>query len=329
MKLSVIIPVHNGEEYIGRCVNNIMSAINVLRNDESELIVINDGSTDQTDERIRELLLHNPEIKYETLEDVGVSESRNHGIEIAEGDYVSFVDSDDIVKPDMFVKLLKIAEETDADVVGCGFFKWSDDNVRYTAEVGNPMAKTEYVTYVGQEFINAEIANGNSRCWSKIYKKSLAKEVGFRKSLTIGEDMIFLSDCAMTGASFVELTNYEGYGYYHNPKGAINRKFTPNYMDQITCWEIMLERVTNENSKAAVTRNLIVGIMLVASKISLLSFNERRYSWDYVKTCYEKLSAVMAANPGIAPTLDKGYQIKTTIFLKNPKLYMFLYHLWK
>lgn len=329
MKLSVIIPVHNGEEYIGRCVNNIMSAINVLRNDEAELIVINDGSEDGTHLRIKELLLHNPEIKYQITEDKGVSASRNLGIRVAEGEYVSFVDSDDIVKPDMFVKLLKIAEETDADVVGCGFFKWSDDNVRYTAEVGNPMAKTEYVTYVGQEFINAQITNGNSRCWSKIYKKELAQEIGFRESLSIGEDMVFLSDCAMQGASFVELTNYEGYGYYLNPHGAINRAFTPKYMDQIKCWEILLERVTNENAKTAVTRNLVVAIMLVASKIARLGSYDRKKNREYVKSCYDKLVKIVEDTPGIINVLDKGYQIKTRMFIKSPDRYMFLYHLWK
>lgn len=329
MKLSVIIPVHNGEAYIGRCVNNIMSAVHVLRNDEAEVIVINDGSEDGTDLRIKELLLHNPEIKYHVTEDMGVSASRNLGIKVAEGEYISFVDSDDIVRPDMFIKLLKIAEETDTDVIGCGFFKWSDDNVRYTAEVGNPMAKTEYVKYIGQEFINSQIANGNTRCWSKIYKRNMAKEVGFREDLSIGEDMIFLSDCALKGASFIELTNYDGYGYYLNPHGAINRTFTPKYMDQITCWEILLERVTNENACALVKKNLVIAIMLVASKIARLSHYERARNMEYVIKCHTKLTEIIKDNPGIVATLDKGYQIKVNMFGKSPKKYMFLYHLWK
>lgn len=329
MKLSVIIPVHNGEEYIGRCVNNIKAAVNVLRNDEAELIVINDGSEDGTHLRIKELLLHYPEIKYQMTEDVGVSASRNLGVSIAEGEYVSFVDSDDIVKPDMFVKLLKIAEETDADVVGCGFFKWSDDDVRYTAEVGNPLAKTEYVQYAGQEFINAQIVNGNSRCWSKIYKRELVKEVGFREDLTIGEDMVFLSDCALKGASFVELTNYDGYGYYLNPHGAINRKFTPKYMDQIKCWEILLERVTNENAKMSVIKNLVIAIMLVASKIALLKARERRNFDKYIEICHEKIVKILSEYPGVVQNLGKGYQIKVYIFSKYTKIYLALYHLWK
>lgn len=329
MKLSVIIPVHNGEEYIGRCVNNIKAAINVLRNDEAELIVINDGSEDGTHLRIKELLLHYPEIKYQMTEDVGVSASRNLGVSLAEGDYISFVDSDDIVKPDMFVKLLKIAEETDADVVGCGFFKWSDDDVRYTAEVGNPLAKTEYVQYAGQEFINAQIVNGNSRCWSKIYKRELAKAVGFRDDLTIGEDMVFLADCASRDAKFVELTNYDGYGYYLNPHGAINRKFTPKYMDQIKCWEILLERVTNENAKSNVIRNLIVAIMLVVSKIALLNTREREQMNEYVIDCHNKLMTLLNEHSGIIQTLSLGYRIKVTVFSKKPNIYMILYHLWK
>lgn len=329
MKLSVIIPVHNGEEYIARCVNNIMAAVNVLRNDESEIIVINDGSEDGTHLRIKELLLHHPEIKYQMTEDIGVSASRNLGASIAEGDYVSFVDSDDIVKPDMFVKLLKIAEETDSDVVGCGFFKWSDNDVRYTAEVGNPLAKTEYVQYKGQEFINAQIVNGNSRCWSKIYKKSLLQKVTFREDLTIGEDMVFLSDCALGGATFVELANYDGYGYYLNPHGAINRKFTPRYMDQIRCWEIMLERVTNENAIMSVKRNLVIAIMLVASKIALLRRGERNRYKENIDICHTKLTSILNECPQISDMLDLGYKIKTKIFIKNTQAYMLLYHMWK
>lgn len=329
MKLSVIIPVHNGEEYIGRCVNNIKAAINVLRNDEAELIVINDGSEDGTHLRIKELFLHYPEIKYQMTEDVGVSASRNLGVSLAEGDYISFVDSDDIVKPDMFVKLLKIAEETDADVVGCGFFKWSDDDVRYTAEVGNPLAKTEYVQYAGQEFINAQIVNGNSRCWSKIYKRELAKAVGFRDDLTIGEDMVFLADCASRDAKFVELTNYDGYGYYLNPHGAINRKFTPKYMDQIKCWEMLLERVTNENAKNAVIKNLIIAIMLVISKIALMDSYERKQNSEYINSGKQKLEKILTDTPGIIKELGAGYKIKVKLFSKYPNLYLFLYHLWK
>ena len=117
--ISVIVPVYKTEEYLERCVNSILNQTYK----DIELIIVDDGSPDkcpaicdtfaQMDERVKVIHKVNG----------GVSTARNAGLEIATGDYIAFVDSDDYIELDMYEKMISKAVEYDCDVVMCDCMK--------------------------------------------------------------------------------------------------------------------------------------------------------------------------------------------------------------
>ena len=111
-KLSVIIPVYNNEKYLERCFNSILNQnINDL-----EIIVVNDGSTDNSDKIIQEYEKNHQEIKYFKKENTGVADSRNYGIEKASGKYIMFLDADDYLDIALYKNIKKYIDE-DIDLI--------------------------------------------------------------------------------------------------------------------------------------------------------------------------------------------------------------------
>lgn len=118
IKVSVIVPAYNVENYIEKCLESLVNQTL----EEIEIIVVNDGSTDNTKQKIEEFLAKYPEkIKYLEKENGGLSDARNFGIPYAEGKYIGFVDSDDYVEKDMFEEMYKKAEQENSDMVECDF----------------------------------------------------------------------------------------------------------------------------------------------------------------------------------------------------------------
>lgn len=101
-KTSVIVPIYNAEKYLARCLDSIL----IQADENVELILINDGSTDKSEEIIKTYLgKYKSSIKYIKKENSGVANSRNVGLEKATGEYIIFVDSDDYIDKDLFKKL--------------------------------------------------------------------------------------------------------------------------------------------------------------------------------------------------------------------------------
>ena len=90
MKLSIIIPVYNTEEYIRQCIDSVIN----IKNIETEIIAVNDDSTDRTKDILEEYTENDDRIKVITQENQGASAARNTGIKASTGDYIYFLDSD-------------------------------------------------------------------------------------------------------------------------------------------------------------------------------------------------------------------------------------------
>ena len=118
MKVSVIIPVYNVENYIEKCLESVINQTI----DEIEIIVVNDGSTDLSKERINKYLnKYKDKIKYLEKENGGLSSARNYGMKFATGEYIAFLDGDDYIELDAYQKMYEKAKEENADMVECDF----------------------------------------------------------------------------------------------------------------------------------------------------------------------------------------------------------------
>ncbi|MBD5523015.1 MAG: glycosyltransferase [Lachnospiraceae bacterium] len=352
--ISVIVPVYNGQDYLANCIDSIENQ--TYRN--LEIIIVNDGSTDRTSAVCDSLQTVYHNVRILTLDDRGVSAARNAGIEAAEGAFVTFVDADDRIRSDMIKILYDCMIETQSDVAGCGFFLWKNEDEwkqaadssaqdvaaseadRQTADAAQTdetgMCELSATTLDGRtrvydagKYLREELLRGNSRCWSKLYRREIVEKVRFREQLTIGEDMLFLVQILPYINRIVE-TEYTGYGYYQNPTGAINRKFTPRYMDQITCWQLAREEILRMDTSLdpQVTALWIMGIMLTAGKIAMLDAADRRDCEKYIGICHENLKEAMKIS-GAYGKLSVGYRVKAAIFRVFPHLYLLLYHFHK
>ena len=115
--LSIIIPAYNIESYIGRCLDSLLNQTY----EDLEIIVVDDGSTDNTLSIIKEYCNKDDRITVIHKENEGVSVARLTGMKKAKGEYVGFVDGDDIVEQDMFEFLMNNAKKYNADISHCGY----------------------------------------------------------------------------------------------------------------------------------------------------------------------------------------------------------------
>lgn len=180
--ISVIVPVYNVEKYLSQCIESILNQ--TFNN--WELILIDDGSTDNSGEICDEYATKDNRIRVIHKENGGISSARNTGLNATKGDYIAFVDSDDYIAMDMFEKMLDIAIKTNADMVKCGFNEFNINSVKRTVNFGK------------QEILENDV-NGCSLlhlyfqnvlyivAWNAIYKRDLAVKVRFPERL-INED---------------------------------------------------------------------------------------------------------------------------------------------
>lgn len=328
--ISVIVPVYNGELYLKNCIESIEAQTY----EALEVIIVNDGSTDGTADLCAKLARKYPNLQYITTDDLGVSASRNNGIAQAKGEYLTFVDADDRICPQMLERLYEAIVQTDSDIAGCGFGIWRTDQewkVLSKSVAATPEADKLY--HVTADYVAQELLQGNSRCWSKLYRRTalerLKQRIGsyFMEGLTIGEDMLFLTELLPEVTRIAELS-FKGYGYYQNPQGAMNRTFRPEYMDQIRCWELAREQVRqlSPESEHKINSILLISIMLTAGKLADLPGAQRKQNSRYVKECHQKLLCEKKDQEAMK-LLSEGYRFKVRFFAMVPKLYLWCYHL--
>ncbi|MEG0087047.1 MAG: glycosyltransferase, partial [Niameybacter sp.] len=120
--LSIIVPVYNVEKYLPKCIESILAQSFT----DFEVILIDDGATDKSGEICEEYANKDTRIKIIHKENGGLSSARNAGIELSNGNYIGFVDSDDFIHPQMYEILLREARSSNSDVVICRYKCWNE-----------------------------------------------------------------------------------------------------------------------------------------------------------------------------------------------------------
>ena len=141
VKLSIIVPIYNVERYLHKCVDSLLNQD--LSSEEYEIILVDDGSPDHCGEICEEYAAHYANVKVFHRENGGLSVARNTGIEVAKGEYVQFVDSDDYLEPNVLKALVENMEMDNLDVLR---FNYQNVNERYEVFEPNKISKP-YVDY--------------------------------------------------------------------------------------------------------------------------------------------------------------------------------------
>ena len=190
-KVSVIIPVFNAEKYLKECLD---SALNQTI-DDIEIICIDDGSIDKSGKICDEYTEKDNRVKVIHQKNSGAAIARNKGIEIASGEYLAFLDSDDFYEPNMLEKLYTKAIESDAEVVSCDCFNF-DNLTKKNINIDGCIKKrylSEKAIFNAKE-IHKYIFNYTAGyAWNKLFKTSLIKDnnIKFHNDLKIFEDAPF------------------------------------------------------------------------------------------------------------------------------------------
>ena len=192
MKLiSIIVPVYNVENYLGKCVESILNQTFK----DFELILVDDGSSDKSGVMCDQYKEQDKRIKVVHKENGGLSSARNAGLEVAEGEYIGFIDSDDWIMPDMYQFLYDMAIISNADIAQCGFRKVDEEGYEY----GEDSVSKSFVTkqYTGQEAIKqlygkTQDKEINFLTWNKLYRSTLFSNLHFSEGKN-NEDVIMTS----------------------------------------------------------------------------------------------------------------------------------------
>ncbi len=281
MKISVIVPVYNAVNFLEQSISSILSQTL----EAFELILVNDGSIDGSGDLCDKFAGKDNRIIVIHKANGGASSARNAGLEVARGDYITFVDCDDYVEKDYLERLYCAVSGTDADLAVSGCF-W-EQNGEFE-NMSNPNAnytRKEYIDAVCSEKI-AYITAYGSCC--KLYKRTLLFEnsIRFDSRYRLSEDRIFNIDIMEMMQSAVSVS-YTGYHYVDNPVS-----------------------LTHTRHKRSILKNIIEADCTVWNRFEQMTYSLGIYDeyGQYIKD--NRLHALLAMDKYIVNSEDDGSRIK-------------------
>ncbi len=214
--VTFVIPAYNVEEYIEKCINSVreQSCSNI------EIIVINDGSTDNTKELAEAIATVDSRVVVINNQNQGVSASRNNGIELARGKWIAFVDGDDYISEDFVEHMIEVSEETGAE------FCMSTDCYRFKTD---KQSSTIYVKRLLADDATALLLSPKVEvgCWNKLFLLDFINKYKLRFDTTLfyGEGLNFITSASQY-SHCVGITNKKVYYYRQNNFESATKKFS-------------------------------------------------------------------------------------------------------
>lgn len=287
--VSIIVPVYNVASYLTECLDSILSQTY----SSLEVILVNDGSTDNSVVLCQNYCIKDTRVKLLDKENGGVSSARNAGLDTATGSYVSFVDSDDVLAPDYVESMIKIALSEKADIVCGNILQWDP-----AKDVTVPFPGTGNAKIVRRMNADAAIEQmlRNRLISAGPYAKLIARDLlgGDRFSdLVIAEDLEF-NVRIFKKADTILYCDRDIYHYRQADTGAMRKPFAPRHMDAVKATALILDEAMKgkrQYVKAAQYRLLRAAMYCAGGMIH--SGQERKYS-----TLYKQCRSVIRRHAG-------------------------------
>ena len=207
--ISIIIPLYNAQGYIDHIVPCVMQQTYP----NLEILLVNDGSTDDTLEKCQAYQAHDGRIRVLSQKNGGVSAARNRGLAEAKGEYISFVDADDYLKPDFIEVLYRAATAEGCDVVCSDYLETGSYDLAPLGSGSSPRTERtiESRTDVLQDYCKNTDQYG-AVVWAKLWKRTLAQSEQFNRQMHYGEDTLYVQR-TLHHAKRIKLLCYRGYYY--------------------------------------------------------------------------------------------------------------------
>lgn len=246
--LSVIVPIYKVEKYLKRCINSILSQ----DFSDFELILVNDGSPDKCGIICDEYSLNDSRIKVIHKKNGGLSSARNAGIDIATGEYITFIDSDDYIHPNMFSVMISKMIEFDADVSISSFIRTAKDD-----EFGE--LKNEYFLINPKDSIKEMCQNISFiTAWGKIYKTKLFEDIRYPNGKYHEDE--FTTYKIFYKSKNIIYTNDMLYCYYINEGSIIQGHFSEKHLDSLDAFSerIKFFEKNDEADLVSISKNVLI-----------------------------------------------------------------------
>lgn len=225
IKVSVIIPVYNAMPYFTECMRSLMAQTL----EDIEIILVDDGGSDGSGTFADALAEVNNTVRVIHQKNAGVSAARNAGLTIARGEYIGFVDADDVAGPELFETLFAAAVLFSADVVNSGYKTYNEKDSCATPaapsfELGTVLNQQDMKLYAAQMH--------KTGCflyvWRNLFSRRLIEEnnIRFDEDISVGEDTLFNMECFLHAQNSVSI-DVSGYHYRIHPASTMRQQDNP------------------------------------------------------------------------------------------------------
>lgn len=236
MILSVIIPLFNSENHVGNCLNSLLNQNMPVH--DYEIIIINDGSTDQSPSIVEDFQKTHKNIQLVNQNNQGCSMARNTGMKLAQGDYIYFMDADDYIAQDTFIHILEAIKKSKADIITFDAVK--TDRLDLTTSKYNHFSLETTSLITGLEYMKHNPKH-RVEVWWYLVKRSFLQETGltFKKGMT-HQDVMFTLTLFLEAKTVLKLP-IDVYRYYQSEGSQIRSKHPSRLKKIIDDYVILFE----------------------------------------------------------------------------------------
>lgn len=208
--ISIIVPIYNVDRYLEKCIESLKNQ--TYKN--LEIILINDGSTDNSEQICRKEEKQDNRIVFINKKNGGAASAKNEGLKIAKGDYITFVDSDDFIEADMIEYMVNTIKKYNSDIVQCSFTNLYKDTEKFTYD------KIVEQKISSKDFLELFLTKWDSSLfWNKLFKREVIENVFFKEGRCI-DDEFFTYKCVINSENIVT-SNKIVYNYRMRKSGVM------------------------------------------------------------------------------------------------------------
>ena len=225
--ISIIVPVYNVEKYLKRCIKRIQEQ----SYENLEIILVDDGSTDESGELCDSVANTDARICVIHKENGGLSDARNTGLAFSKGEYIAFVDSDDWIEQETIQKAYLKSVDTNAEVVVWGYsadFVTVDEQLESHTDYA--LSGTCSRNTGGGLFASQNAFGLFGYAWNKLYKRSIVIDLKFCKGISLVEDILFNASVAQK-SNRIDFIDFIGTQYIQRSRETLGTKYYPNYVE--------------------------------------------------------------------------------------------------
>lgn len=307
--VSVIVPIYKTEQYLKKCVNSIIGQTYK----DLEIILVNDGSPDNSLAIMQEYVVLDNRIKIVNKDNGGLSSARNAGLAVATGEYITFIDSDDYLEEEAVERLLDAISTYHGDIA---VMKSKSVDENYDT-IGEPSDSDNVCVFSSEEYLR-DIFERKESCsvCNKLFHKHLWKNRRFKEDI-LNEDFLALSELLIDSACKLVKLDFYGYNYYTRASSISRNGFGKSSKDAVYNCRYIMEYIDVKNNQLFSYAAAFAAYQ-ARTAIVIMSKDDFKNDKEFVQYCKETL--LLAKKHVSKSFMNKKDRLFCIVFPYAPKL---------